>query len=153
MPEIEASAAYKEGGLIAITFDQAPQSGPGADSSGCCTTTPYPNLPASSTTTTTTTATTVTSTATTAAPTSAPAPATSTPGAPATQTGSPPGGGRVGLLLISKYVKPGTLNVSGEYNHFSLLRSIENLFGLQPLGYAGATGLLTFDSSVFNAKP
>jgi phosphatidylinositol-3-phosphatase len=187
VPEIEASPAYREGGLIAITFDQAPQSGPGADSSGCCTTTPYPNMPASSTTTTTTTATTVTSTATTApptatsstlaapsaattgttpttpstiapapstaAPTSAPAPATSTPGAPATQTGSPPGGGRVGLLLISKYVKPGTLNVSGEYNHFALLRSIENLFGLQPLGYAGATGLLTFDSSVFNAKP
>ncbi|MFI5008802.1 MAG: alkaline phosphatase family protein [Solirubrobacterales bacterium] len=166
VPEIEASPAYKEGGLIAITFDQAPQSGLGADSSGCCTTTPYPNMPASSTTTMTTTATTVTSTATTAPPTTttpstiAPAPSTtaptsamSTPGAPGTQTGSPAGGGRVGLLLISKYVKPGTLNVSGEYNHFALLRSIENLFGLQPLGYAGPTGLLTFDSSVFNAKP
>jgi phosphatidylinositol-3-phosphatase len=188
VPEIEASAAYKEGGLIAITFDQAPQSGPSADSSGCCTTTPYPNVPASPTTTspTTTSTTTTTSTATSAAPTAtsssapvaAPAmaattlstaaipsttaatpsatpttpsttPATPTPAA-GTQTGSPAGGGRVGLLLISKYVKPGTLNVSGEYNHFALLRSIENLFGLQPLGYAGATGLLAFDSSVFN---
>jgi hypothetical protein len=57
----------------------------------------------------------------------------------------------VGLLLISKYVKPGTLNVTGEYDHFGLLRSIENLFALQPLGYAGAKGLLTFDSSVFTA--
>ncbi len=45
VPEIQASAAYREGGLIAITFDQAPQTGPGADSSGCCTLAPYPNLP------------------------------------------------------------------------------------------------------------
>jgi hypothetical protein len=59
----------------------------------------------------------------------------------------------VGLLLISRYVKPGTLNLTGEYNHFALLRSIENLFALQPLGYAGAKGLLAFDSSVFNAHP
>jgi len=41
--------------------------------------------------------------------------------------------------------------VTGEYDHFGLLRSIENLFELQPLGYAGAKGLLTFDSSVFTA--
>jgi hypothetical protein len=152
VPKIEASAAYKHGGLIAITFDQAPQSGAGADTSGCCTTTPYPNLPAgpTSTSTTTTTATSVEATQSTIATTPAPTSATSTA---STQTSSPPGGGRVGLLLISKYVKPGTLNVSGEYNHFALLRSIENLFGLQPLGYAGVTGLLTFDSSVFNAKP
>ena len=57
----------------------------------------------------------------------------------------------MGLLLISKYVKPGTLNVTGEYDHFGLLRSIENLFGLKPLGYAALPGLLAFDSSVFNA--
>ncbi len=148
--EIEASAAYKEGGLIAITFDQAPQSGAGADASGCCTTTPYPNLPASATNTSTTTST-ATSVETTQSTTTTTTPAPSTTGT--TPTGAPPGGGRVGLLLISKYVKPGTLNVSGEYNHFALLASIEKLFELQPLGYAGATGLLTFDSSVFNAKP
>ncbi len=147
--EIEASAAYKEGGLIAITFDQAPQSGAGADASGCCTTTPYPNLPASATSTSTTTST-ATSVETTQSTTTTTTPTTSTTSA---QSGTPPGGGRVGLLLISKYVKPGTLNVSGEYNHFALLGSIEKLFELQPLGYAGATGLLTFDSSVFNAKP
>ena len=57
----------------------------------------------------------------------------------------------MGLLLISKYVKPGGLNVMGEYNDFSLLLSIEKLFGLKPLGYAGAKGLLPFDSSVYNA--
>jgi phosphatidylinositol-3-phosphatase len=120
--EIESSAAYKQGGLIAITSDQAPQSGPGADSSGCCVNAPYPNV-------------------------SAPAPALAT----GSQEGAP-AGGKVGLLLISKYVKPGSLNVLGEYNHYSLLLSIENLFGLKPLGYAGAKGLLPFDPSVYNAR-
>lgn len=140
VPEIEASAAYREGGLLAITFDQAPQSGPGADSSGCCSTAPYPNLPATTTTTTSTT-------------TPAPATTSTTTTATTTAPATTPGGGRVGLLLISRYVKPGTLNLTGEYNHFALLRSIENLFALQPLGYAGAKGLLAFDSSVFNAHP
>jgi hypothetical protein len=56
------------------------------------------------------------------------------------------------LLLISKYVKPGSVNVTGEYNHFSLLASIEDLFGQSHLGYAGTQGLLAFDSSVYNAS-
>ena len=135
VPEIEASPAYKEGGLIAITSDQAPQSGPNADSSGCCTTSAYPNLPAAAPTTTATTTTPTTTTTT----------ATTTP------TGTPAGGGKVGLLLISKYVKPGSVNAIGQYNHFSLLLSIEDLFGLKPLGYAAAPGQLPFDKSVFNA--
>jgi len=63
----------------------------------------------------------------------------------------PPGGGRVGLLLISKYVKPGSVNVISDYNHFSLLASIEDLFGLGRLGYAGSVGLPVFDASVYNA--
>jgi hypothetical protein len=180
VPEIKASAAYREGGLIAITFDQAPQAGPGADSRGCCMTTTYPNLPNTSSpgaptgaapTTTATpsapapgTGTTTGATAgenaaaatppTTGSTTTASPPSptgTSTSGMSGAQTSTPTGGGRVGLLLISKYVKPGTLNVTGEYNHFALLRSIENLFDLNPLGYAAARGLLSFDSSVFNA--
>ena len=63
------------------------------------------------------------------------------------------GGGQVGLLLLSKYVKPGTINVTGQYNHFSLLASIEDLFSLSRLGYAGSQGLLAFDASVYNAFP
>ena len=47
---------------------------------------------------------------------------------------TPAGGGRVGLLLISKYVKPGSVNVTGDYNHFSLLASIEDLFGQSDRG-------------------
>ncbi len=136
VPEIEKSAAYKEGGLIAITFDHAPQSGANADTSGCCVSGPYPNLPTGSPAGTTSTG-----------PSSG-APTTNPAGA---QTGAAGGGGKVGLLLISKYVKPGSLNVLGEYDHFSLLLTIERLFGCKPLGYAGAKGLLAFDSSVFNA--
>jgi hypothetical protein len=125
VPEITASPAYKEDGLIAITFDQAPQTGPNADSSSCCATPEYPNLPPPSTT----------------AP-----PA----GGPVKETG---GGGRVGLLLISPFVKPGSVNETGYYNHFSLLRSIEELFGLQPLGYATNPALSPFDSTVYNGSP
>jgi len=139
VPEIEGSPAYKAGGLIAITFDQAPQSGPQADSSGCCITSPYPNLPTGATGTTGATGATAPSGTTGA---------TTTAGQSA---GTPAGGGQVGLLLISKYVKPGSINVLGQYNHFSLLASIEDLFGLSHLGYAGAQGLLVFDTSVYNA--
>lgn len=143
--EIKQSPAYSEGGLIAITFDHAPQSGPSADSSGCCVSTPYPNVPPGGATTnagsppidTTTSA--------------GSSPAGATTGSAGPQAATPAGGGKVGLLLISKYVKPGGLNVTGEYDHFSLLLSIEKLFGLKPLGYAGAKGLLPFDSSVYNA--
>jgi hypothetical protein len=45
------------------------------------------------------------------------------------------GGGRTGTVLVSPFLKPGTLNNTG-YNHYSLLRTIENSFGLAPLGYA-----------------
>jgi hypothetical protein len=141
VPEIELSPAYKEGGLIAITFDRAPQSGPEADPTGCCLTSSYPNVPASTSGATTTTMT------TTAAGSSTPAASTTSPAGTA---GTPAGGGKVGLLLISKYIKPGS-SVVGEYNHFALLLSIEKLFSLKPLGYAGAPGLLPFDDSVYNA--
>lgn len=137
--EIERSAAYKQGGLIAITFDQAPQEGPNADSSGCCMSSEFPNIaPAAGQ---------APSSASATGPSDVAAPT----GDPSATGATPAGGGKVGLLLISKYVKPGSFNATGQYNHFSLLRSIENLFALQPLGYAAEPGLLTFDSSVFNA--
>jgi hypothetical protein len=55
----------------------------------------------------------------------------------------------VGLLLISKYVKPGNLDVTDYFNHFSLLASIEKLFGLKRLGYAQDPLLPVFGSAVF----
>jgi len=60
-----------------------------------------------------------------------------------------PGGGRVGALLLSPYIKAASTS-STPYNHYALLCSIENLFGLQKLGYAGMSGLQCFDSTVYN---
>jgi hypothetical protein len=91
------------------------------DTSGCCITSKYPNMPAAS--------------------------------QPSSAAGTPSGGGRVGMLLISTYVKPDSLNVTSQYDHFSLLASIEALLALKPLGYAGNVALPTFDAkTVYNAS-
>ncbi len=120
VPAIMASPAYKEGGLIAITSAEAPQSGEKADSSACCAYPEYLNVPPVETVEGT------------------------TPGTRATG-----GGGRVGMLLISPYVKPGSVNET-DYNHFTLLLTLEELFELEKLGYAQEAALTPFDSSVFN---
>jgi hypothetical protein len=121
--------------LIAITFDQAPPTGPGADSSACCNTPQFPNLPAGPTGSGAATATS-----------GATGPESGITGGQVTPTG---GGGRVGLLLISSFVKAGTTNSTDYYNHFSLLRSIEDLFGLSHLGFAQDPALPAFDTTVY----
>jgi len=63
---------------------------------------------------------------------------------------SGPGGGRIGTIVISKFTKPGSVNPT-PYNHYSLLRTVEDLFGLDRLGYAGASGLAPYGADVFNA--
>jgi hypothetical protein len=127
VPAITASPAYHaEGGLIAITFDQASPTAPERDASACCATPEYPNLPA---------------------PTTPEAP----PTGPVKPTG---GGGRVGMLLISPYVAPGTVEKANYYNHFSFLRSVEELFELEQLGYAAEPVLTSFEPGVvFDASP
>lgn len=121
VPEIRESDAYNQSGLIAIVSAQAPQEGPNADASACCGTPEYPNLPPPST-----------------------PPAASGPVKPSG------GGGHVGLLLLSPFVTAGTTNESGYYNHFALLRSLEELFGLSAIGYAANPVLTVFNSSVYN---
>jgi phospholipase C len=59
-----------------------------------------------------------------------------------------PGGGRVGAVLLSKFIKPGTVSTV-HYNHYSTLRYVEDQFGLEYLGYAGQKGLRVFGSDVF----
>ena len=46
-----------------------------------------------------------------------------------------PGGGRIGAVLLSPLIRPGTVSTVA-YNHYSLLRSIEDIFGLPHLGDA-----------------
>ena len=61
-----------------------------------------------------------------------------------------PGGGRIGAVVLSPYVKPGTVSAV-PYNHYSLLRTVEASFGLPGLGYAAAPGLRAFGADVFTA--
>jgi hypothetical protein len=63
-----------------------------------------------------------------------------------------PGGGRVGAVVLSKFVRPGTV-VTTPYNHYSILQTIEDLFGLDHLGYAGQSGLNGFGLDVFVPVP
>lgn len=65
---------------------------------------------------------------------------------------SGPGGGRVGAVLLSPFIKPGTVS-DRAYNHYSTLRSIEQIFGLPYLGYAAAAGQSGFGADVYTALP
>lgn len=118
---IQSSFAYKDGGLIVVTSAQAPQEGEGADSSSCCISPEYPNLP--------------------------PAESKEEAAGPVKETG---GGGRVGAVLISPFVEPGTASET-YFNHFSLLATIEEVFSLEKLGYAAEPAITGFDESIFNA--
>ena len=108
IPEILNSPAYKDGGLIMITFDE------GSTSQACCGETPgkspsHPNSPE--------------------------------PGM------SGPGGGRVGAVLLSPFIKPGTVSTA-DYNHYSMLRTIEDIFGLPHLGDAAMPPVTPFGADV-----
>jgi hypothetical protein len=61
-----------------------------------------------------------------------------------------PGGGRVGAVLLSKFIRPGTVSAV-PYNHYSLLRTLEAIFGLPYLGYAADENLRVFGPEVFSA--
>ncbi|MGL3198275.1 MULTISPECIES: hypothetical protein [Curtobacterium] len=85
-------------------------------------------------------------------------------------TDATPGGGDTGSVLISPLIKPGTVSTT-YYNHYSWLRTMEDLFGVSRgddhqrlpggtvsdgvdgrghLGYAGQAGLEPYGPDVFN---
>jgi len=81
---------------------------------------------------------------------------------PAPGTFPYPGGGQTGAVLFNaKYIAPGSVNRTGAYNHYSALRSYEDLLsimtggddGLGHLGFAAASDLAPFGPDVFNAFP
>jgi phosphatidylinositol-3-phosphatase len=64
-----------------------------------------------------------------------------------------PGGGRIGAVLLSPCIQPGIIDET-PYNHYSMLRSIEDLFGLDHLGFAARDGLVTFSEGIaFRSGP
>ena len=105
IPRILASPAFKQDGMLIVTFDE------GTDAAACCGETKPAGAP------------------------------------PPGQFG--PGGGRIGAVVLSPFVQPGSVSHVA-YNHYSLLRSIEDWFDLPHLGYAGQKGLRAFGPDVFN---
>jgi hypothetical protein len=134
MPLILDSPAYRSGKmLVVITFDEAGAS----DSTACCDEPAGPNV--------------------------------ANPGFSTllahfgiqNPSGSYPGGGKVGAVVLNrKYILPGSVDTTGSYNHYSALRSYEDLLGLTSggddglghLGFAAQPGLLPFGPDVFNNR-
>jgi hypothetical protein len=86
-----------------------------------------------------------------------PLPAGLTPANPAgPPAGTMPGGGQIGALLLNpRYVHVGTIDTTGSYNHYSALRSYEDLLGITSggadnRGHLGFAATATaFGSDVF----
>ncbi len=124
-----------------------PPTGTTTTSTGITTTTTTPASPTPTTTTTTTTTT----------PTG-PAPMTTTP--TGTTTGpissTPPGvnptggGGQVGLLVLSPYVQKGLPDGDDTFNDFSVVGSLEQLFGLKATGYATSHAVPLFSTYFYS---
>jgi hypothetical protein len=109
VPKIMAAPAYRDGGLIVVTFDE------GSDAAARCGETSgispgHPNVPE--------------------------------PGK------NGPGGGRIGAVLLSPLIRPGTVSTV-EYDHYSLLRTAEDIFGLPHLGDATMSQVRSFGPDAF----
>lgn len=61
------------------------------------------------------------------------------------------GGGAVGALLLSPYAPAGKTSAE-QYNHYSLLRTIEDIFKLGHLGYAGLSAVKPLAPALFTAS-
>ncbi len=109
VPKITSSKAFRDDGLLIVTFDE----GATSDASSCCG--------------------------------EIPGPATPLPG------GTGPGGGRVGAVLLSPCITAGTV-VRTPYNHYTMLGSIENMFGLKHLGYAWLPRERYFGADIFKRR-
>jgi hypothetical protein len=138
MPLILGSPAYRSGNtLVVVTFDEGD---PIKDTQACCNEQPGPSWawPGYS-------------------------PLLAAYGVtPPTEAGQYPGGGKVGAVVLNpRYIVAGSRNTTGSYNHYSALRSYEDLLGLDHggadglghLGFAAQPGLLPFGTDVFNRRP
>jgi hypothetical protein len=165
IPQITASPAYKKDGLIAIVWDEANfyNDSPYVDNRACCN---EPNQPGA------------TGKPGVAGQVRIPLFGTIkvTPGTNRLLLGGPdtftnilaavkllfshprqalsmqPGGGDSGALLLSPFIQPGTVTAD-PYNHFSLLRTIQDIFGLPHTGNAADPLSGTIGSNVFNNVP
>ncbi|MFD1719955.1 alkaline phosphatase family protein [Amnibacterium endophyticum] len=164
IPAIMKSKAYQDGGLIDVTFDEGfpPYRSYGnsiADKDyqpdaglGTITGAKNPALNGTSVEAQANTAQSVV-----ACCGELPGPNTTQPGDQAFNQDTTPGGGIVGSVLLSPYITPGSVS-DQPYNHYSWLRSMEDLFGVRHggtdghghLAYAAADGLRPFGPDVYN---
>jgi hypothetical protein len=147
VPKIMASPAYQQDGMLLVTFDESGYTTTTTTDSvtkhttvniifpgtTCCNQQPGPNI------------------------------STDRPGSFAIQASSSLtenivingfGGDRVGAVLISPFVKAGSTS-STAYNHYALLKSLEQIFGISTyLGYAGQPGLASMvgDDQIFKSN-
>lgn len=156
IPAIQASPAYQDGGLIDITFDEGfppyKQYGnsiadkPGDGGLGTDSKTGKSVISEANT-----------AQSVVACCNELHGPNTTQPGFQAFNQDTTPGGGITGSVLLSPYITPGSVS-DQPYNHYSWLRSMEDLFGINQggadghghLGYAGADGLRPFGPDVYN---
>jgi hypothetical protein len=129
VPQILGSPAFKHDGLLIVTFDEADSEG--GDASACCREPRGPNIKPG---------------AMVVFDNPPPTPPDQIPDKGPGISG--PGGGRVGAVLVSPFIKPGTVS-KNPYNHYALLRSVEDFFARDHLGYAGQKGLKSFGKDVF----
>lgn len=136
VPVITHSPAFQKDGLLVIIFDESSPAPAGSglnynvfDGTACCNEPSGPN--------------------------------TNLPGVPdiaglfqISITGSVgnSGGGQTGAVFLSPFIKPGTVSTTA-YNHYSLLHTFEDIFGLSYLGYAGLPGTSDFGSDIFGTSP
>jgi hypothetical protein len=125
VPRIMASSAFKRDGLLIITFDEGGLTVVTNSSGGivveapgqtCCSQQPGPNLGAF--------------------------PQSTTIGS-FTLLFESFGGDRTGTVLLSPFLKAGTVSDT-PFNHYSLLKSLEEIFRLDHLGFAAQPGLVSF---------
>jgi hypothetical protein len=62
------------------------------------------------------------------------------------------GGDQTGAILLSPFIKPGTVSTV-PYNHYSMLKTVENIFKLPLLGNAQTSGLVQLGADVFTNVP
>ena len=134
VPIITASPAFQKDGLLIINFDESSYATVTASATSedlifagttCCSQQPGPNLGAFPQTS-----------------------SLSYKGMTINLTKQSFGGDQTGAVMISKFIKPGTVSTV-QYNHYSMLKSIEDIFQLDHLGYAGQAGLVGFGSDIF----
>ncbi|HZM65343.1 MAG TPA: alkaline phosphatase family protein [Nakamurella sp.] len=158
IPMIEKSSAFQHNGLIEVTFDEGfppyqvfgnsiadlPPV-PGVDDGSSL---PNPTTPADPANT---------AQSVVACCNEVSGPNVAYAGAQAFGQDTTPGGGITGAVLLSRYVTPGTIS-DQPYNHYSWLRSMEDLFAVTKggtdghghLGYAATASLRPFGPDVYN---